>query len=169
MNVIDAMYQRRSIRRYQDTPVEDEKIEILLKAAMAAPSAHNAQPWHFVVAQRDTVEKIRDFHPYGGYNAPMAIIVCGNMDNQHKETAKAFWVQDCTAALQNILNGAVELGLSTVWLGVYPVEKLVEQVTKTLDLPDDIIPLGIVYIGYGAEKKEKRTQYDDKKVVYLDK
>ena len=61
MNVIDAMYQRRSIRRYQDTPVEDEKIEILLKAAMAAPSAHNAQPWHFVVAKSDTVEKIRDF------------------------------------------------------------------------------------------------------------
>ncbi len=167
MNVLDSIYKRRSIRKYQDKKVEPEKQLELLKAAMAAPSAHNTQPWHFIlVDEKERIRELRSFMPYGNYNAPSAIVVCGNLEHENKKTVEAFWVQDCTSALTNILNAAVELDLATVWLGVYPIKKLVNEIIERFSVPSHIIPLAVVYVGYGAEEKEARTQYDESKISF---
>jgi nitroreductase len=168
MNAIEAAYNRRSIRKYLDKEVEKEKIEMLLKVAMAAPSARNIQEWHFYVVQgKAKMQGLIDVMPHGKYNAPCAIVVCGDLSNSQKETAEKYWVQDCTAALENILNAAPELGLGTVWLGVYPNDDRVEPTIDYLNLPETMIPLAVVYVGYPAEEKEARTQYDESKVTYF--
>ena len=168
MNAIETMYKRRSIRKYKDMPVEKEKIETLLKAAMAAPSGRNTCPWHFYVVQGDQkMNALRSIMPNGRYNASCAIIICGDLDNPSRETVDKYWVQDCTAALENILNAAPELGLGTVWLGVYPNQDRVEPTRKYLNLNEDMMPLAVVYVGYPDEIKEPRTQYDENKVTYF--
>ncbi len=168
MNAIEAAYKRRSVRKYLDKPVEREKIETLLKVAMAAPSARNVQEWHFyVIAGKEKMQGLIDIMPSGKYNAPCAFVVCGDLDNKDKETAKKYWVQDCTAALENMLNAAPELGLGTVWLGVYPNEDRVKPTINYLDLPETRIPLAVIYVGYPAETKEERTQYNQNKVTYF--
>ena len=162
---IDTIYARRSIRKYQDRPVEIEKLETLLKAAMAAPSARNGKPWEFVVVtQPEGMAELRSVMLFGKYNAPAAIIVCGNTSFIKRPLSQSFWVQDCTAATENILLAAVELGLGTVWLGVHPIKILSYQVSKVLSLPKALLPLNVIYVGYPAEEKPPRTQYNPKRV-----
>lgn len=162
---IDTIYARRSIRKYQDRPVEKEKLEMLLKAAMAAPSARNGKPWEFVVVTRpEGMAELRSVMLFGKYNAPAAIIVCGNTSFIKRPLSQSFWVQDCTAATENILLAAVELGLGTVWLGVHPIKILSNKVSKVLSLPKALLPLNVIYVGYPAEEKPPRTQYNPKRV-----
>lgn len=162
---IDTIYARRSIRKYRDQPVEKEKLEILLKAAMAAPSARNGKPWEFVVVtQPEGMAKVRSVMIFGRYNAPAAIIVCGNTSFIRRPLSQSFWVQDCSAATENILLAAVELGLGTVWLGVHPIPNFSKGISKVLSLPKTIKPLNVIYVGYPAEEKPPRTQYDQGRV-----
>ncbi len=163
MTGIEWLFQRRSIRKYHNTPVEDDKIELLLQAGMAAPSAKNKRPWHFVVIKdRGTLEAIRRIHPYASMlaEAPLAIAVCGN----HREP---FWVQDCSAAMQNILLAATSLGLGSVWLGVYPKEDLVKEVTGFLSLEPPYTPLGLAAIGYPAEDKPPKDLFESDKMTVI--
>ena len=167
MNIIESMYKRRSIREYKAKPVEREKIKTLLQAAMAAPSANNKQPWHFLVVDKaDGMKNLRDIMPYGKYNAPAAIIICGYMNNPDTDAVNKYWIQDCTSALMNILNAAVELDLGTVWLGLYPKNELVETVKKQYNIPESITPMAVVYVGYADEDKQARTQFDENKITY---
>lgn len=162
---IDTICARRSIRKYQDKPVEKEKIETLLKAAMAAPSAMNNRPWEFVVVtQPEGMDALRGALLFGKHNAPAAIIVCGNMSIFRNPAASKFWVQDCSAATENILLAAVTLGLGTVWLGVYPVHQFSKRITRVFGLPAYIKPMSVVYVGYPAEEKSPRTQYNPDRV-----
>ncbi len=168
MNAIESAYNRRSIRKYKDMPVEREKIETLMKVAMAAPSGVNTQPWHFcVVESKDKLQGLMDSIPNGKQNPPCAIVVCGNMEGEKSDVIEKYWVQDCTAALENILNAAPDLGLGTVWLGVYPIEERVKGVSEYLGLPKNIVPLAVLILGYPDEEKEPRTQYDERKVQYF--
>jgi nitroreductase len=161
---IETITTRRSIRKYQDKPVEEEKLELLLRAAMAAPSANNRKPWEFVViTEAERMAEIRSALTFGKYDAPAAIVVCGNT-SKLKNLLGAFWVQDCSAATENILLAAVGLGLGTVWLGVHPIHNFKKRVAKVLDLPGHIEPLNVIYVGYPAEEKPARTQYDPKRV-----
>jgi len=163
--ILAAIFQRRSIRKYTDQPVEPEKLELLLQAAMAAPSAMNSKPWEFVVVtDPGRLALFRKKLIFGNRNAPAAILVCGNPQVIAKPTSFLFWVQDCSAAAENILLAAVGLGLSTVWVGVHPVPPFVKVVRKIAGLPAHVIPLGLIYVGYGAEQKESRTQYDPDRV-----
>lgn len=165
MTMIETIYRRRSIRRYKEQPVEKVKLETLLKAAMAAPSAMNIKPWEFVVVtEPDTMEEIRSSLMFGKHNAPAAIVVCGNTSFFKHPMASKFWVQDCSAATENILIAAVELGLGTVWLGVHPIHNYKKRISKILALPDNVIPLNVIYVGYPAEEKPARTQYDPARV-----
>ncbi len=165
MTMIESIYARRSIRHYEAAPVEKEKLTILLKAAMAAPSAMNIKPWEYVVVTKsDTLDKIRSSLMFGNHNAPAAIIVCGNTSLFKHPMASKFWVQDCSAATENILLAAVELGLGTVWLGVHPIYNFTKRISKILDLPENVIPLNVIYVGYPAEEKPARTQYDPARV-----
>lgn len=157
---IDTIFARRSIRRYTSEPVTEEQIKTLLEAAMAAPSANNLRPWHFVVVtERETLKKLAEAHPYGKmlFDAALAIVVCGEPGNLH-------WVQDCSAASQNILLAATALGLGGVWLGVHPRTGPERNIRRVLDIPEEISVLNVISIGHPAEKKPPRTQYEEIKV-----
>lgn len=163
--VLEAIFQRRSIRKYTDQPVEKEKLDLLLQAGMAAPSAMNCKPWEFVaVTEPETLAQFRKRLIFGNRNAPAAIIVCGNPSHSLNPAGWSFWVQDCSAAAQNILVAAVGLGLGTVWVGIHPVadfKRIVREITK---MPRHVQPLGLLYVGYRAEEKPARTQFNDKRV-----
>ncbi|MCX6039504.1 MAG: nitroreductase family protein [Chloroflexi bacterium] len=158
---LDTIFRRRSVRKYTDQPVEPEKLDLLLKAAMAAPSAMNCKPWEFVVVTDP--EKLAQFRKrliFGNRNAPAAIVVCGNPSLSSNPVARLFWVQDCSLAGENILIAAAGLGLGTVWVGVHPVAEFVRVVREVAELPKRVTPLGLIYVGYPAEEKPARTQYD---------
>jgi len=162
---LETIFHRRSIRKYADQLVEPEKLDLLLKAAMAAPSAMNCKPWEFVVITEP--EKLAQFRKrliFGNRNAPAAIVVCGNPSLSTNPAARLFWVQDCSLAGENILIAAEGLGLGTVWVGVHPVGEFVRVVREIAGLPKHITPLGLIYVGYPAEEKPARTQYDEKRV-----
>jgi nitroreductase len=166
MDVIEAVTSRRSIRRYTQAEVPEETVKRLLQAAMSAPSAGNEQPWQFVVLrQRRILDSIPSIHPYSQMlrEAALGIVVCGDMS---LETHKGFWVQDCSAATQNILIAASGLGLGAVWLGFYPREERVAGLKRLLSLPEHIIPLGIVSIGWPAEEKSPAMRYKEERVHY---
>ena len=164
-DVLDLFTSRRSIRSYKSIPVENEKIEILLKAAMSAPSACNTQPWEIViVTESEVLNEIKEKLPMARYNAPCAVVVCGN--TKLCRNTGQMWVQDCSAAMQNILLAATAIDLGSLWVGVYGVEPFVKAISRVMGLPEHVIPLGIAYIGYKNEEKEKRSQYNEKRIYW---
>jgi len=167
--ILDAIYARRSIRKFTDEAVSDEQIETLLKAAMAAPSATNAQPWRFVVTRDpERLAAIRKEMPAGKIHAPLAILVCADLSIFKRLVTERFWTQDCSAATQNILLAAVGLGLGAVWCGVHPVPLIEKRIENLLDLPVNVKVLNVIFIGHPAEEKEARSQYNSQK-VYKDR
>ena len=164
-NFIDVIFSRRSIRKYTDAPVPKEVLVTLLKAAMAAPTATNAQPWEFVVVTDEkTLAKLRGGLPFAKMKAPAVICVLGSERMQRTVAGFKFWVQDCSAATQNILLAATALGLGSVWVGVYPITLFKRHVQRTLNLPVGTNPLNLIFLGYPAETKESRTQYEERRV-----
>jgi nitroreductase len=165
--ILDSILKRRSIRTYTDQPVDREVLVDLLKAGMAAPSACNSRPWEFVVVTDiDIMDQVRKGMRFGPYNAPAAICVCANLKIANNSAAKRYWIQDCSAAVENILIAAAGMGLGTVWLGVYPLEPVMRTVRTLFSIPEDVIPLCVIYVGYPAEIKEPRTQYDEHRVYW---
>lgn len=163
--ILEAIFCRRSIRKYTDQPVEPEKLDLLMQAGMAAPSAMNCQPWEFViVTDPEKLARFRKRLVFGNRNAPAAIVVCGNPRLSRNPAARLFWVQDCSAAAENILLAAVGLGLGAVWVGVHPVADFVRIVREVADLPRHVKPLGLIYVGYANEQKEARTRYRAERV-----
>lgn len=160
MDTFEVIHGRRSIRRYTGQAVPADVLEALVRAAMSAPSAGGEQPWHFVVlTQRRILNAIAEYHEYAAMlrAAPAAIAVCGDTG---LEVYKGFWVQDCAAATQNLLLAAHAKGLGAVWLGVYPIEARVVNTQRLLGLPETVIPLAVVALGYPAERKEPADRYD---------
>ena len=167
MNVIETLYQRRSIRKFTGQTVDKEKIVTLLKAATAAPTAANCQPWEFiVVSDVDKLSKVRDKCIFARYNAPAGIVVCGNMNLAFKGPEQDLWIQDCSAATQNILIAATSLGLGSVWIGIYPGKSKVKAIKDIFNIPDYVTPLSLVYLGYPAEEKAPRTRYNEKRIYW---
>lgn len=165
-NVVDSIYARRIIRSYIDKKVEQQKITLLLEAAMAAPSACNNEPWEFIVIdEEETLDKLRSNFKFARYNAPLAIVVCGNM-KLAKGSMESHWVQDCSAAIENILQASSGIGLGGIWISVYPYPDIIMKVSKTLSIPEHVIPLGIVYVGYPSEIKETKVQYNEKRIYW---
>jgi len=153
MEVIEAILTRRSIRKYSREKITDNKIEIILKAAMYAPSAMNQQPWHFIVIDdREKLNRIMEVHPYSKMlkEAGLAILVCGD---ERLQLSKGYWVVDCGAATQNLLLAAHGIGLGAVWLGVHPREERKSGIRKIFHLPDHVQPFSLISIGYPAEEK----------------
>lgn len=159
---IDVIFARRSIRKYIDRPVSQEDLRRLLEAAMAAPSSRDRKPWEFVaVTGRETLDRLAEAHPHGKMlaGAGAAVAVCGRPD-----ISPDYWVQDCSAATENLLVAAAALGLGAVWLGVHPREDRTAAVRQVLGIPEEIPVLSLVSIGHPAEEKEPRTQYDETRV-----
>ncbi|ACU90344.1 nitroreductase family protein [Desulfomicrobium baculatum] len=159
MELIEAIHTRRSIRKYLDKPVSPEMIETIIKAAMAAPSAGNQQPWHFIViTDRTKLDAIPAFHPYSKMvlQAPAAILLCGDPDGKKWPT---FWDQDLSAATQNMLLTARDLGLGTVWVGVFPEKDRMEGFRKLFAIPDNIHPFALIPIGWPDGQFEAVSRY----------
>jgi nitroreductase len=165
MDVLEAIHTRRSIRKYTGEPVSDAQVEILLRAAMAAPSAGNQQPWRFVVVRdRAQLEAAAAAHPYAKMapHAALAILVCGDTRKQKYE---GYWVIDCAAAVQNLLLAAHAQGLGAVWTGVYPSMDRVEALAKIFACPKGVIPHSFIPIGRPAEVKGREDRYDPARVA----
>ncbi len=166
-DILDILCQRRSVRKFQDRPLEPEWTYKLLEAAMAAPTACNSQPWEFIVITEPVLlEGIRSRLRFAGYNAPCAIVVCGSPELANNSAAKHYWVQDCSAAMENILTAATGFGLGGVWIGVYPLPSVIRPVRELFNIPESVIPLGIAMLGYPAEEAvpPARTQYNEHRV-----
>lgn len=149
-DIVSLIRNRKSVRSYTGEKITDEQIQIILQAGMAAPSAVNAQPWAFVVVtQRETLDNLGQKLPYAKMlkEAGAAIIVCGDMKKALPDNDKEFWVQDCSAASQNILLAIESLGLGAVWTAVYPNTDRIKTVKSTLALPDNVIPLNVIPVG----------------------
>ncbi|HSB72085.1 MAG TPA: nitroreductase family protein [Candidatus Methylomirabilis sp.] len=164
MDALDAILTRRSIRRYTAKAVPGEVTRMLLEAAMSAPSAGNEQPWHFVlITERRLLDAIPAFHPYADMlrEAPLAILVCGDLALERYEGC---WVQDCSAATQNLLLAAHANGLGAVWVGIHPEEDRVRRMRKLLGLPAHVIPLALVPVGYPGERFPPAHRFDATRV-----
>lgn len=164
MDALDAIHGRRSIRRFHPDPVGEEKLEKLLRAAMAAPSAGNQQPWRFIVVRDRAIrEDLSRQSPYASMlpGAPLGLVVCGDLtDLKYPD----YWVQDCSAATQNLLVAAHALGLGAVWLGFYPDEERWKGAQEVLRLPKEIVPLAVIALGYPQEPKPPADRFDPAKV-----
>ena len=164
-NSLDFIFRRRSIRVYQEKEVSRETLTLLLQAAMAAPSAKNSRPWEFIaITEKAIMDQFRARLKYGDYNAPAAIAVLANLKIAQSDSSIRFWVQDCSAAVENILIAAAGLGLGTVWIGSYPKEDVIKIEQEILGIPESIQPLALIYVGYPGEEKPARTQYEESRV-----
>lgn len=163
------IFKRRSIRKYIDKPIEKEKIERIVRAAQLAPSAMAVFPWEIVVTtDREKMKKVADVSPYGNFakDAGAVFIMCGDLSHYKEGRGKDFWIQDCSAAIENILLQIVEEGLGGVWLGVYPIEERCNDLRKIFNIPEDIIPLGTIVCGYSDEENVAKDRFFPEKVHY---
>ncbi len=168
-NAIETIMTRTSIRSFTDRAVSADTVEMLLRAGMAAPTAVNLQPWHFVVVNDRA--KIDELGGNGRqsqmwHESPLVIVVCGNMGKAMEGVGQAFWVQDCSAATENILLAAHALGLGAVWTGCYPIEERVANISQVLGLPDHIVPLCAIVMGYPNESPQPKDKWKPENVSY---
>ncbi|MDO5559834.1 MAG: nitroreductase family protein [Oscillospiraceae bacterium] len=167
METKEAIFKRRSCREYTQQEVSTEQLKILLNSAFSAPTAVNAQPWEFVVInEKSVLDKLREKLRYARYNAPAAVVVCGNSDLGLKGQDKDLWVCDCSAAIENMLLTATDMGLGSLWVGIYPIKSRMQMVRTVLDMPENVNPLGMVYVGYAAKAQEGRCRYNEKAVYW---
>jgi len=164
MEALEALFNRRSIRHYTPEQVTDDQIELLLKAAMYAPSAVNKQPWEFIVFRsHETMRQIIEVHPNASMllHASAAILVCWDDHRQHDI---GYGPVDCAAATQNILLAAHSTGLGAVWVGIYPRQQRMDAVHRIFNLPVHIHGFSIISLGFPAEKKNKPDRFDGQKI-----
>jgi nitroreductase len=158
---LDFIFTRRSIRKYEDKEVPEEILTDLLEAGMAAPSAVARDPWHFIVLRRrENLNRLADILPHGKMlrQATAAFVVCGDINRAH-DKKESYMLQDLSAAVENILLAANASGLGSCWLGVHPREERMEGIKKMLSLPEGIIPMCAIALGWPAEKPEARTRF----------
>lgn len=169
-NVFEVIQSRKSVRTYADKDISDTQIDTLLRAAMAAPSSRNVQPWLFYVVRNDSVkQQLADNLPTKIFpRAPVLIVVCGDPLLKNTEPDQLLnWALDCSAASQNILITAEAMGLGAVWTGVFPYKLRVAAVKEVLGLPENIIPLNIIPIGYPAGDEQPKDKYDAAKITWV--
>ena len=168
MEVQEAMQKRRSVRKFTQEPVPEEAISLLLHAAMSGPSACNRMPWEFwVVTAEESLEALRKASRFTNHESKLAIVVAGNLSWALPMQLADYWIQDCSAATENILLQATELGLGAVWCGIYPQKRAEQRVRELLGLTEKQIPLNVIFLGYPAEVPEPRDQYQDKCVHWV--
>ncbi len=163
--VLDNIFARKSVRTYTDQPVSAEQIETLMRAAMAAPSGMNVQPWRFVVVSDQTVKE-----QIAGRNAmiakaPVAIVVCGQT-MLREDTPNGNWTADCAAATENLLLAAEAIGLGAVWTAAYPYEDRMNGIIDALGLPDDVKPYCVVPVGYPGGDEQPKDKWKPENIHY---
>lgn len=164
--MLKELFDRRSIRRYTDRPIPDEVITELLRAAMNAPSARNTQSWRFlVITDRKALDDIPNLQPYTGMmrQAQAAVMVMGD---RTAEAGEGYLYVNCAAAIENLLIEAVHQGLGACWCAVAPKPERIEGFSRYFHLGDDLLPVGIIALGWPAEERPRVDQYDPAKVTF---
>ena len=159
--VLENIAERKSVRKYLNKSVEEDKIDAMVKAGMAAPSGMDRRPWGFVVVtDREALDSMAAKLPYAKMltNAPLAIVVCGDT------TRSSYWYLDCSAATQNVLLAAEALGLGAVWTAAYPYEDRIDVVRQNTGLPENIVPLCVIPIGYPDGPQKAKDKFDLQRV-----
>lgn len=169
MELKEVMLKRRSVRKFKPTKVSEETINELLHIGMSGPSACNAQPWEFyVISNESVIKKIREAFPNNTYDCPLIIVACGNKKNMLEgEELQPYWIQDTSAAIENILLGAVDLGLGTCWCGVHPQVEKIKNIKSILSLDENIMPLGMILCGYPDTNVEPGDHFNIDKVHFI--
>ncbi|MDD4819985.1 MAG: nitroreductase family protein [Flavobacteriales bacterium] len=160
--VIQNIHQRKSVRNYTEEKVTNEQLDTLVRAAMAAPTAMNKQPWAFIlINDRAVMDSLANVLPRAQMlrEAAAAVIVCGDLNKAGEAEAQQFWIQDCSAASQNILLAAQSMGLGAVWTAVYPKEESIKDVKTFFGMPENIIPLNVIPIGYPSKDENPKDKY----------
>lgn len=166
MDALQAIFSRRSIRKYSSKPIAQDMEDTLLRAAMVAPSALDERPWHFVlIRDRETLTTLagKMDHCEMLNEAALGLLVCGD---ERLERVKGYWTQDCSACTQNVLLAAHALGLGAVWLAVHPMEDRTQALRTVLGLPPEVLPFALVSLGYPAEALEGEDRFDPSRVHY---
>ncbi len=165
MELEQVLLKRRSVRKFKQEKIGQEMIDKLLYYAMCAPSACNRQPWEFYVIEEEAVlAELKNASRFTNHDAPLAIVVAGNTERFLPRQMQDYWAQDCASAITHILLEATNLGLGSLWCGLYPQEDATERVRVILKAEETIIPMGLILLGYPDEFPEERTQYDEAKV-----
>ena len=176
-SALDVIFARKSVRSYTDQPVSDEQVETMLRAAMAAPTGMNVQPWRFVVI-RDQAVKEKLAGPRGGMiaQAPVVFVICGETtlmrkpfgqpDAEAVEVENGNWTQDCSAATENLLLAAEALGLGAVWTAAHPYADRVNPIREALGLPENVTPLCVVPCGYPADDDQPKDKWKPENIHY---
>ncbi|MCC8144674.1 MAG: nitroreductase family protein [Tannerellaceae bacterium] len=164
---MDVIHERTSIREYTQRKVSREDLETLVRAGMAAPSAMNKQPWQFIVIDDTEIlakigEQLATSKMVKG--APAAILVCGDLRKAGEGWLAEYWIQDCSAASQNILLAITEMGMGSVWTSIYPAESRLKFITELLDLPEHIIPLNVIPVGYPTKNNPPKDKWKPENV-----
>lgn len=166
MDIIEGIMTRRSIRHFTGELVSDEQLDTMLRAGFQAPSAHNMQAWEFIVVRdKEKIAKIKDFHKYAKMveAAGTLIVVCGD---KNKQENLGLLVSDTSAAIQNMLLTAHGLGLGAVWCGIYDIYDYISNFSQVLNLPDNILPIGMVVVGNKIKDRSMQDRYDENKIHY---
>lgn len=168
--VMQNILSRKSVRSYTDTPVSKEQLDTLVRAAMAAPTGRDMRPWKFIVVNdQEAMKKLAEKLPYAKMlaEAPCAIAVCGDLSiKDDKGNPSTNWMFDCSAATENLLLAAEAMGLGAVWTAVYPYDDRLQPVKEALALPDHIVPLNLIPIGYPKGDPQPKDKYDAANVHY---
>jgi len=164
---LKTIFERKSVREYTDAKVSKDMLNILLKAGMASPTAGNRQPWAFItITDKNILKKLAEGLPYAQMlnKASAAIVVCGIPSESFSGKESEYWIQDCSAASENILLAVEALGLGAVWTGVYPVKERIDWVSKILHIAPGTIPLNVIPIGYPSGQQKIKDKYKIEKI-----
>lgn len=164
---LKTIHSRKSVRNFTQEPVKTELLKELVKAAMAAPSSVNKQPWSFiVVTRRELLDQIGNGLPYAKMllSVKAAIVVCGIPELGTGGKDSDYWVQDCCAATENLLIAAESLGLGAVWTAAFPYADRVKVVKEALDIPKNVIPLNVIPIGWPERKDQVKDKFNESKI-----
>jgi nitroreductase len=163
--ILQSIFSRRSIRKFTGETVIPDQLDILLQAGMSAPSAVNSQPWEFVViTESDLLSGLQEILPYGKFPAPVVILVCGSQRVARNPAGLMFWIQDCSAATENILLAATALGLGSCWVGIHPIPLIGKRVAQLFHLPIGVTPLCAIYLGHPQFIKQPKPKYDPNRI-----
>lgn len=163
---METIFKRRSVRKYTETPVTDEQVKQIIRAGMAAPSAKNSREWVFIVLRDPEIYKaFSEVHvnAFAMKTAQAAILVCADLSKE-QDPGQGWWIQDCSAAMENMLLEATDLGLGSLWLGVHPKPDRIACMKKVCGLPEGVEPLGIVALGEPTKERPANDRYIEEQV-----
>ena len=166
LSAMEVIMTRTSVRQYTNEAVTPEQIELMERAAMAAPTACNAQPWEIIaITDPEVLAKIPSVHPHAAMaaKAPLAFVICGT-DNGLNGAGKEYWVQDCSAATENLLLAAHAMGLGAVWCGVYPIPERIAPIKELLNIPEGVTPLNVVVVGHPTGPNKPKDKWKVEKL-----